>query len=511
VVCRPPARKAGMRVTRKQRICHPPAEQVKILLSDGKRGGIERKTGLLQIATVPFLCKNADLVQRSSNKCWERRMNTNINLMKPDSAMKKYLAGASALLLLLTVFLPSVGLTFACGNLVFLEVWYLCKTAKPPARCIKKIVWGSALLNICILLYTAFQKNDILLLARGYREALACGPVLNENVPAFFREVYYSILLGTDSLLPTLFIAPLLHFFGGSFTVYVLLVFNMFVVPFFIVLGILINEINPKCVPLMFLFAPFLTPVFCGSFDCAGLLCVALWLYLIHKRTFRKMAVSKAIVLGLLSVGMLLMRGWYLFYLLGTILAFLLSGAIRTIYDKKFNMEIQVKNMLIVGGTALLIVVLLFKTYFVQIFRIYAEPMELLGTLLQNGMQFLSYYGILPLLFYGLGVAGLFRRRYRQYTMFLLLQIPITFLLFASIQIMEPSHQYLIAAELLLLGIIGVTALPKWNTRVMVAFTVVLALNFAYTFAPLSGEPLKNVFGARFIPSNAVQMEILQN
>ncbi len=57
MVCRPPARKAGMRVTRKQRICHPPAKQVKILLSDGKRGGIERKTGLLQIATVPFLWK----------------------------------------------------------------------------------------------------------------------------------------------------------------------------------------------------------------------------------------------------------------------------------------------------------------------------------------------------------------------------------------------------------------------------------------------------------------------
>ncbi len=438
-------------------------------------------------------------------------MNTNINLMKPDSAMKKYLAGASALLLLLTVCLPSVGLAFACGNIVFLAVWYLCKNAKPPEKCIKKIVWGSVLLNICILFYTAYQKNDILLLARGYREALAYGPVLNENIPAFFREVYYSMLLGTDSLLPTLFIAPLLDFLGGSFTVYVLLVFNIFVVPFFLLLGILINEINPKCVPLMFLFAPFLTPVFCGNLDSAGLLCVALWLYLIHKRTFRKTAISKAIVLGLLSAGMLLMRNWYFFYLLGIILAFLFSGAIRTIYDKKFNMETQAKNMLIVGGTALVIVVLLFKAYFGQVFRIYAEPIELLETLWQNVKLFISYYGILPLLFYALGIAGLFRRRYRQYTMFLLLQIPITFLLFGSTQIMEPSHQYLIAAELLLLGIMGITALPKWNTQAMVAFTVVLALNFAYTYAPLSGQPLRNVLGARFIPSDIVQMENLQN
>ena len=76
---------------------------------------------------------------------------------------------------------------------------------------------------------------------------------------------------------------------------------------------------------------------------------------------------------------------------------------------------------------------------------------------------------------------------------------------------MEPSHQYLIAAELLLLGIMGITALPKWNTQAMVAFTVVLALNFAYTYAPLSGQPLRNVLGARFIPSDIVQMENLQN
>lgn len=39
MVCRPPARKAGMRVTRKQRLCHPPAVQVEMVLPDGNRGG----------------------------------------------------------------------------------------------------------------------------------------------------------------------------------------------------------------------------------------------------------------------------------------------------------------------------------------------------------------------------------------------------------------------------------------------------------------------------------------
>ncbi len=54
MVCRPPARKAGMRVTRKRRICHPPAMQVKILLSDGNRGGIGSKVGLPEILAASF-------------------------------------------------------------------------------------------------------------------------------------------------------------------------------------------------------------------------------------------------------------------------------------------------------------------------------------------------------------------------------------------------------------------------------------------------------------------------
>jgi len=43
-----------MRVTRKQKLCHPPAVQVEILLSDGNRGGIENKAGQLQNAAAPF-------------------------------------------------------------------------------------------------------------------------------------------------------------------------------------------------------------------------------------------------------------------------------------------------------------------------------------------------------------------------------------------------------------------------------------------------------------------------
>ena len=53
MVCRPPARKAGMRVTRKQRIRHPPAKQVRILRRDGKGGAFCKQDGAVAFCSSP--------------------------------------------------------------------------------------------------------------------------------------------------------------------------------------------------------------------------------------------------------------------------------------------------------------------------------------------------------------------------------------------------------------------------------------------------------------------------
>ena len=59
MVCRPPARKAGMRVTRKQRIRHPPAKQVRILRRDGKGGALCEQDGAAAFCGSPASVYNA--------------------------------------------------------------------------------------------------------------------------------------------------------------------------------------------------------------------------------------------------------------------------------------------------------------------------------------------------------------------------------------------------------------------------------------------------------------------
>lgn len=432
-------------------------------------------------------------------------MEPNINLMKPDSAIVKYIAVASVLLLIFTVIIPSLGVSFGLFNLIFLAVWYLFRKEKPGERCIKYIVGGIVLGNAFLCIYMHFQNFIPFWDYAGYyKETLRSGALLEENIPAFFRALYESMLTSDYTLLPTLFIAPLLRLLGGSFTVYIFLIYNAFLVPFFILFGILVNDINRKCVPLMFLFTPFVSPALRGYLDGEGLLYVAVWLFLIHRRTFRKLSVKEDIILGVLSVLMIFTRRWYLFFLVGAFLALALSGLVRRAYDKRFDLKILFQNLLYVGGTVLLIIVVFFTPYLIRLLKndmAEAYSAYMFGSFWWNVKYFIRYYGFLPMLFYALGFVGLRRRRFRQLTLFLLFHIPIMFFLFTRIQTVSYHHQYLFAAEMFLLAAVGIASLPKYNSKVLIAFAVTLSLSFVYIYVPSSTDFLRNVFSSvRFAP-----------
>ncbi len=439
-------------------------------------------------------------------------MRTNMNPGKADLPIKKYIAAASVLLLFLTLYMPSLGLMFACGNLVFFAVWYLCKHEKPGERLTKRIIWGSILGNIWILVYLSFQNFSVSPSFSGdFQMTVLCEGLLRENIPAFFREFYYGALLGEESILPALFIAPPLGLFGNSYVAYVLLIFNLFVVPFLALMAMSVHKIQPKCEWLVFAFVPFLTPVLCGSLDGAGLLGIGLWIYLVQDRAFRKWSLPKGIVLGLITGGMLLMRSWCVFFVVGTVASLLLSGAIRKCYDKTFDLRIQAKNMGLIGGTALLVVLLIFRALFGEVVHAQIAGGYGFGTFWPNIRSVFTYYGFLPLFCFALGLGGLFRKRYRQFTLFLLLQFLFTFLLFGSVHTIDYSHHYMLAAALFLLGCIGIEALPKRNKEAFLAYAVIVCLSFVYAYAPIPGAPLDGVLGNRLAPDRQVTVVNIQN
>ncbi len=424
---------------------------------------------------------------------------------RPASPAVKYISLSAVLLLLLAVFLPSLAVSLAALGLIFLAVWFLLRKVKPDGGCKKHILRGILFGNALLVVYCLFQNFIPFWDYAGYyKETLRCGALLAESIPAFFGELYRSMLESDYTLLPTLFIAPLHRLLGGSFTLYIFLIYNIFLVPFFILFSLLIQEISPRCVPLIFLFMPFIGPALRGYLDGAGLLYTAVWLYLIYKGTFRRLAVKEDIVLGLLSVLLIFTRRWYLFFLVGTMASLVLACAFFRLFNKKAPLWMLVKNLLICGGTVLLVVAIFFFPYLRRLFgnnMADAYSAYMFGDFWWNIKYFIRYYGFLPCLFYALGLLGLRRKRYRQFTLFLLFQVPVMFFLFTRIQTVSYHHQYLFAPEIFLLGAIGIAALPKWNRAVFAAYTTALAVAFVYSIVPTPGDTLRNVFSSvRFAP-----------
>ncbi len=439
----------------------------------------------------------------------------NTNTFRPDTPTKRYMAVASVLLLLFTIVIPPLGVSFVALHVLFLAAWLFLQKVKPGKRFWRTIVWGVLLSNVFLLVYLQFQAFIPFWDYAGYYiETLRSGTLMQTDLPQFFRQVYESMLTQDYTLLPTVFIAPFLNLLGGSFTAYVLLIYNLFIVPFLIVFGLLVYEISPKCTPLIFLFTPFLSPVLRGYLDGAGLFYVAIWLYVIYKQTLRKSAIKEAILLGILSVLLIFTRRWYLFFVVGTYAALVLSGVVRRAYDPKYDLKTLLQNLAISGGVTLGIVVLFFFPY---LKRLLGNTMQdaysayMFGDFWWNIKYFIRYYGFLPMAFCALGLFGLRRRWYRQFTLFLLFQIPVMFFLFTRIQTVSYHHQYLFAPSIFLLMVIGVSALPKCKKAAPIALCVALAMAFTYIYVPTSTNCLRNVFSSvRFAPKTMETEGVLE-
>ncbi len=415
-------------------------------------------------------------------------------------------AGVSFILLaVLAVFSLSLAVSLAAGNCIFLAVRYLLRDIKPGKTCTKYIVGGVVLSNLFLLIYTCFQNFIPFWDYAGYyRETLRCGALMAESIPAFFAELYQSMLESDYTVLPTLFIAPMHRLLGQGYTAYIFLIYNVFLVPFLILFSMLVGEIQPKCVPIIFIFTPFISPVLRGYLDGAGLIYVVLWLYLLYKGRFFRPAMQEDLVLGLLTVLLLFTRRWYLFFLVGVLVAAVLSCAVCKKAEPRIRLDILVKNLLICGGTVLFVVVVFFFPYLRRLFGnnlSEAYSAYMFGDFGWNVECFLRYYGFLPAAFSALGVCGIFRKKHRMFTLFLFFQILIMFFLFTRIQTVSYHHQYLFAAQMFLLAVIGIDAVPKCSRTVLIAYGLSLSVAFAYIYIPTPRDTLRNLFSnVRFAP-----------
>lgn len=380
---------------------------------------------------------------------------------------------------------------------VYLMSVYLLKDAK-----IDKSTWimlaaGVLISNALILVYNKFQNFIPYWDYAGYYlESLHGREDMYTNLGGFLNNVYVSMLESDYTKLPAFFVSPLLAKFDGSYGTYILLNYNLFVVPFFIALAALVSKIDKRYMVLIFLFPPFLNPLLRGYIDAVGLLYVAVLLYVVYRDDFESINVKRNIVLALFNVVFIFTRRWFLFFIVALFAAKAIEGVIRRIYNKEYKLKNLILNLFITGIIMLGIMLIFFMPYMKRLFTNgFSDTYSAynFGNLWWNIKYFIKYYGVIvfALCLFG-GVLGLVNSKLRSFTLFLILQSLFMFILFTRIQTISYHHQYLFATNMLLFVIIGLASLTRFSKPAGIGVMCVFVIYMVYSYMPLPGF-LENV------------------
>ncbi len=365
---------------------------------------------------------------------------------------------------------------------------YILCDAQLDKKRIYVFVFGAVISNILLILYTKLQNFIPFWDYAGYyRESLASSKEMYSDLPLFWRNLYSSMLYDDYTKLPTLFTAPFINLFGGEYSTYIIICYNIFVLPFIFVLSHIIYKINPKLTFLAFLFPAFVNPLLRGYVDSIGLIFIAVWLYFVFSN-LSKLSLKKDIVLGLLSTVFIFTRRWYIFFLISVFAAAFITYSVKAILDKDIKAFKNVFiNLFVTGFTTLATVLLFFFPYIKRLFtNSFSDTYSAyrFGDFVWNIKYFIKYYGILVFALVLLGIiSGFINKKTKYFTVFLSLLCAIEFLLFNSVQTISYHHQYLFVAQILILIIIGIKNIKLKNVYPIVA-TLLLAFSFLYTYIP---------------------------
>ena len=269
--------------------------------------------------------------------------------------------------------------------------------------------------------------------------------------------------------LPILPLLPFMELFGTSRGIFVLLILNLYVVPFAIIttyaLSLLTKFKQSKnkvvfyaaLLPAILFFPPVLTPVFDGRVDSIALLLMSFILLLYVKTRFSRY--WHYVLLGVLLCLMLLLRRYYSYWALG----FFVSFAIVTVVSKWFEHSKKIDRQfwlslvkpasgaLIAGLTIVAILLVGFREIFLRyIGENYAEMYSayLLGGFFDQFVLFFRNFG---LIFIALMVTGItisfikYRRTLMNgMSLFIIIQSLVIYFAFTYTQTFGVHHYYML-------------------------------------------------------------------
>ena len=273
--------------------------------------------------------------------------------------------------------------------------------------------------------------------------------------------------LNTDyNLLPIVPLLPFLAIFGTSRLAYVLIVFNLYILPFAFFMTKTVKALfNKKHLHIktwlypvifsIFLLSPAtLIPVLNGRPDAICLLIISLILYLLAKTRLKY--ISNYFILGFLTFLLIVSRRYFCFWAISLYIAILVAKFISYLHSYRLsktclNKTIKVVIKLFASGTLILGLMLVFVHSLLVRYLSggYGDAYSayMLGDFFNQIKLFIQYYG---LIFLALVVAGIIivYTKYRksaisEFTNICLIASILSFLLFTRVQTLGDQHMYI--------------------------------------------------------------------
>jgi putative flippase GtrA len=337
--------------------------------------------------------------------------------------------------------------------------------------------------------------------------------------------LYYSIQYSDYNHLPVLPLVPVAWMFGTGRIAYILGITNVFLLPSVFVIGLLSQRIflsqfhKVHILPLglatisTLMFHKMWTPVFRGYPDIVGLLVLSIVLLLYFSKPLAEQKLLNLIAIGLLLCLVVLLRRWYVFWVVAFFPALAVSCSIDIYQRHGFSWShymAAIRNAVIIGLTFVIALYTIAEPFMLKAINtdysdIYSAYQFSRGSLFAPVWYLVKFFGWGVII---CGLAGLIwlavRKNTRTIGIFLIAQLFITFVIFLRTQDFGVHHYYLLAIEIVLGISTLVTGLwiqitNKW-WRITSVGTVlsVLLISSAVTFSPIYAN-VSNILGS-FVP-----------
>lgn len=320
-----------------------------------------------------------------------------------------------------------------------------------------------------------------------------------EGLHGILRAINVS-MTSDYNYLPLLPILPFLLIFGTSRMAFILIILNVYIVPFALLMTyvtiVLFRSTSYKVKtwvkPLLlvtYLFLPsILIPVFNGRPDAICLVIVALILLLLAKT--RLECISNYFTLSILTFLLIILRRYFSIFALSLYTSILIVKTIINLYSFKQKKTAVIKSIkvglkLLISGLFMLLLMSIFSRSLLSRYITggYSDTYSayMFGDLFNQILLFIKYHGVIILSLSLIGIVFALKKYNKtnvsEITLIGLFTSVIAFLLFSGIQTLGDQHMYMFAPFIALtisIFIVTISLANKRQVRVLSIIPVII-------------------------------------